>query len=46
MKVSEAMTSDVQLCTPQDTLKDAAEAMVGLSISACCPSPTAIAWSA
>ena len=32
MKVSEAMTSDVQLCTPQDTLKDAAEAMVALNI--------------
>jgi len=32
MKVSDAMTPDVQLCTPQDTLKDAAEAMMALNI--------------
>jgi CBS domain-containing protein len=32
MKVSDAMTSDVQLCTPQDTLKDAAEAMMALNV--------------
>lgn len=32
MKVSEAMTPDVQLCTPQDTLKDAAEAMMALNV--------------
>lgn len=32
MKVREAMTADVQLCTPQDTLKDAAEAMVALNV--------------
>ena len=27
MKVSDVMTSEVQLCTPDDTLKDAAQAM-------------------
>jgi CBS domain-containing protein len=27
MKVRDAMTPDVQLCTPEDTLRDAAEAM-------------------
>lgn len=32
MKVSEAMTPDVQLCTPQDTLKDVAEAMMALNV--------------
>lgn len=32
MKVSDAMTPDVQLCTPQDTLKDAAEAMTALNV--------------
>ena len=32
MKVSQAMTPDVQLCTPQDTLKDAAEAMLALNV--------------
>jgi CBS domain-containing protein len=32
MKVRDAMTADVQLCTPQDTLKDAAEAMMSLSV--------------
>jgi CBS domain-containing protein len=32
MKVSEAMTPNVQLCTPQDTLKDAAEAMMALNV--------------
>lgn len=32
MKVSDAMTLDVQLCTPQDTLKDAAEAMMALNV--------------
>ena len=45
MKVSQAMTPDVQLCTPQDTLKDAAEAMLALNV-ACCPSRTATVWSA
>ena len=32
MKVADAMTADVQLCTPQDTLKDAAEAMAELDV--------------
>jgi CBS domain-containing protein len=32
MKVCDAMTPDVQLCTPQDTLKDAAEAMMALNV--------------
>jgi CBS domain-containing protein len=32
MKVCDAMTPDVQLCTPEDTLKDAAEAMAALNI--------------
>ena len=32
MKVSEAMTSEVQLCTPADTLKDAAQAMAALAV--------------
>jgi CBS domain-containing protein len=32
MKVSDAMTLEVQLCTPQDTLKDAAEAMMTLNV--------------
>jgi len=32
MKVSDAMTAEVQLCTPQDTLRDAAEAMMALNI--------------
>jgi CBS domain-containing protein len=32
MKVSDAMTPNVQLCTPQDTLKDAAEAMMALNV--------------
>jgi CBS domain-containing protein len=32
MKVSEAMTVEVQLCTPDDTLKDAAEAMMALDV--------------
>jgi CBS domain-containing protein len=32
MKVRDAMTPDVQLCTPDDTLKDAAEAMGALGI--------------
>ena len=31
MKVRDAMTPDVQLCTPDDTLRDAAEAMAGLN---------------
>jgi CBS domain-containing protein len=31
MKVRDAMTPDVQLCTPEDTLKDAAEAMGALN---------------
>lgn len=32
MKVSDAMTAEVQLCTPDDTLKDAAEAMGALGV--------------
>jgi CBS domain-containing protein len=32
MKVRDAMTPDVQLCTPDDTLKDAAEAMMALDV--------------
>jgi len=32
MKVRDAMTPDVQLCTPDDTLKDAAEAMMSLNV--------------
>lgn len=32
MKVSDAMTAEVQLCTPQDTLRDAAEAMMALNV--------------
>lgn len=32
MKVSDAMTPDVQLCTPEDSLKDAAEAMGALGV--------------
>ena len=32
MKVSDAMTPEVQLCTPDDTLKDAAQAMAALGI--------------
>jgi CBS domain-containing protein len=32
MKVSDAMTPEVQLCTPDDTLKDAAEAMMALDV--------------
>ena len=32
MKVSDAMTPDVQLCTPQDTSRDAAEAMMALNV--------------
>jgi CBS domain-containing protein len=32
MKVCDAMTPNVQLCTPQDTLKDAAEAMLALNV--------------
>jgi CBS domain-containing protein len=31
MKVRDAMTSNVQLCTPDDTLRDAAEAMAALN---------------
>ena len=31
MKVRNAMTPDVQLCTPEDTLRDAAEAMGALN---------------
>jgi CBS domain-containing protein len=31
MKVRDAMTPDVQLCTPEDTLRDAAEAMAALN---------------
>ena len=32
MKVRDVMTPDVQLCTPDDTLKDAAEAMAALGV--------------
>src|SRR6185295_3871829 len=32
MKVSDAMTAEVQLCTPDDTLKDAAQAMGALGV--------------
>jgi CBS domain-containing protein len=32
MKVCDAMTPDVQLCTPEDSLKDAAEAMGALGV--------------
>ena len=32
MKVSDAMTTDVQLCTPDESLRDAAEAMVTLNV--------------
>src|SRR5215475_11396105 len=32
MKVSDAMTPDVQLCTPDDTLKDVAEPMMALNV--------------
>jgi len=32
MKVSDAMTPEVQLCTPDDTLRDAAEAMAALGV--------------
>ena len=31
MKVRDAMTPNVQLCTPEDTLRDAAEAMAALN---------------
>ena len=31
MKIRDAMTPDVQLCTPEDTLRDAAEAMGALN---------------
>ena len=31
MRVREAMTANVQLCTPEDTLRDAAEAMAALN---------------
>jgi CBS domain-containing protein len=32
MKVSDVMTSDVQLCTPEDTVEEAAEAMAQLDV--------------
>src|SRR3954470_23842047 len=32
MKVRDAMSPEVQLCTPDDTLKDAAEAMAALNV--------------
>jgi len=32
MKVHDAMSPEVQLCTPDDTLKDAAEAMAALNV--------------
>src|SRR6266576_6955856 len=33
MKVRDAMSPEVQLCTPDDTLKDAAEAMAVLQVT-------------
>lgn len=38
MKVRDAMSPEVQLCTPDDTLKDAAKAMAALGV-ACSRSP-------
>ncbi|MDN5004280.1 CBS domain-containing protein [Bradyrhizobium sp. GCM10027634] len=32
MRVGDAMTPDVQLCTPQDSIRDAAEAMATLKV--------------
>jgi CBS domain-containing protein len=32
MKVSDAMTPEVQLCTPDDTIRDAAQAMAALGV--------------
>ena len=32
MKVSDVMTPEVQLCTPDDTLKEAAQAMAALGV--------------
>lgn len=32
MKVFDAMTPEVQLCTPEDTIKDAAQAMAALGV--------------
>ena len=32
MRVHDAMTPEVQLCTPQDTIRDAAEAMAALNV--------------
>lgn len=32
MRVSDAMTPSVQLCTPQDSIRDAAEAMTALNV--------------
>ena len=32
MKVSDLMTPDVQLCTPEDAVRDAAEAMAELDV--------------
>lgn len=32
MRVSDAMTHDVQLCTPQDTIREAAEAIAALNV--------------
>jgi len=32
MRVCDAMTTNVQLCTPQDSIRDAAEAMAALNI--------------
>jgi CBS domain-containing protein len=32
MRVCDAMTTEVQLCTPDDTLKDVAEAMMALDV--------------
>lgn len=32
MRVCDAMTPSVQLCTPQDSIRDAAEAMTALNV--------------
>jgi len=44
MKVRDAMSPEVQLCTPDDTLKDAAEAMAALGVGLL-RSPIMSAWS-
>lgn len=35
MKVSDVMTSDVRLCTPEHTVRDAADAMAKLDVGCC-----------